>query len=148
LQEPGAIRHPAKLYHPRNAGKELIYYGTFYGIWLQPFKAERRRGMSETLSSEQKGIAEKTEIIASLEQTVLMADTCISSISYFAETDMVRIRHKTGYAVCISAEGKSALALLYEALYELKPFLFESLCKKGWAQSFGPGSSFTRERLS
>jgi hypothetical protein len=104
--------------------------------------------MSEKLTPEQKETVGKIEIIASLEQTVLMSDTFVSSISYFKETDMVRIRHKTGYAVCISAEGKSALALLYETLYELKPFLFESLCKKGWVQSFGPGGNFTRERLS
>jgi hypothetical protein len=93
-------------------------------------------------------IAVKAAIIANLEKTVHVAETCIDSIRYFEETDMVRIRHTDGYAVCISAEGKNAIALLYETLYELKPFLLGSVCKAGWHTAFGPGSYFTRERLS
>ena len=99
------------------------------------------------MKSIQKEIAERKAVIENLEKTILMAGVSIDSIRYFEETDMVRIRHTDGYAVCISAEGKSALALLYETLHELKPFLMGSLYKTGWHKSFGPSSSFNRERF-
>jgi hypothetical protein len=104
--------------------------------------------MKETLTPEQQETAAKISMISHLDSVCALAETCVSDIRYFKESDMVRIRHKDGHSVCISAEGKNALALLYETVYELKPFLVNSINKIGWNKSFGPGASFSFTRLS
>ena len=96
---------------------------------------------------EQKETAAKRTMIANLEKAVCLEGGSISSIQYFEETDMVRIRHEKGFSVCISTEGKNIFALLYETLYELRHFVGSSVNKTGWHESFGPGSYFTRDRL-
>ena len=104
--------------------------------------------MKENLTPEQKEIATKSAMITHLEKAICFENTCLSDVRYFEKADMVRIRHKDGFSVCISAEGKSALALLYEIILELKPFLQNALAGTGWKKAFGEAVSFHLRRLA
>jgi hypothetical protein len=103
--------------------------------------------MKETLTPEQQETAAKISMFSHLDSVCALAETCVSSIVYLENMDMVRIRHEDGHSTCISAEGKNALALLYETLHELKPFIQSSIYKN-WEDSFGPSSRFMLDRLS
>jgi hypothetical protein len=104
--------------------------------------------MNENLTPEEKKIAAMRTITQSLERAFIAAETCVSSIQYLEDSDIVRIHHTDGFSACISGEGKNALALLHEIFYELKPFLINSFNKgKSWNKSFGPSASFSLERL-
>ena len=103
--------------------------------------------VKEDLTPEQKAIAEKKVMIESLEKAVCLEGGVITSLKYFEEPEVVRIRHEKGYSVCISAEGKNKIALLYEVWHELKPFLSGSVFKAGWEDSFGPSCDFSKSKL-
>ena len=103
--------------------------------------------MKENAELEPRDILEKETMIEMLSEAICFEDTGIRSIRYSEDTDMVRIKHREGFSVCISAEGKSALALLYEMLHELKPFLQMALAEVGWDEAFGPNCSFLLRRV-
>ena len=103
--------------------------------------------MEKNLQSKQDKDAIES-MIEKLNETIKLAKTCVKTITHFGNLNMVRIKLEQGFSVCISTEGKSPLAVLYETLYEINPFIRRSLEEIGWNDSFGPSGMFNRERLS
>ena len=127
--------------------ERITYLEPEIGKYVYCDNSNKEKDMEKNLQSEQgKDVIEN--MIEKLNETIKLSKTCVKTITHFGNLNMVRIKLEQGFSVCISTEGKSPLAVLYETLYEVNQFIRRSLEEIGWNDSFGPSGMFNRERLS
>jgi hypothetical protein len=63
------------------------------------------------------------EMLASLEKTLLLAETEVSNICYFEDSNVVRVYLRSGSSVCVNAEGINVNDILYKTLQKTERYL-------------------------